>query len=178
MSIQPWSRPCGQSSPKGTMVTEMVASIEYLSLLAVAVLIGKVVLLSFVVAPILAKALEPEVFAVVVRRLFPAYYALGMAAAAMGIASLLVLIIIQGTNVRRPLAASVWLTVLATETYCRSFLTSRSNAMRDQLKAQEARGAVDHALERAWNRLHQRSVYLNSFVLLAGLCLLGLLHRG
>ena len=67
----------------------MASSIEYLSLLAVAVLIGKVVLLSFVVAPILAKALEREPFGVVVRRLFPAYYALGMTAAAVGIASML-----------------------------------------------------------------------------------------
>jgi hypothetical protein len=57
----------------------MVPSIEYLSLLAVAVLIGKVVFLSFVVAPMLAKALDREAFGLVVRRLFPAYYGLGMA---------------------------------------------------------------------------------------------------
>ncbi|MBA2485688.1 MAG: DUF4149 domain-containing protein [Nitrospira sp.] len=51
--------------------------IQYLHALAVAVLLGKVVLLSFVVAPILAKNLEREPFGKVVRRLFPAYYALG-----------------------------------------------------------------------------------------------------
>lgn len=155
----------------------MVSSMEYVSLLAVAVLIGKVVLLSFVVAPILAKALEHESFAIVVRRLFPAYYALGMGAAAVGIASLLVLGIVQETNLRQHLAAGLWLAVLAAETYCRSILTPQSNAMRDQLKEQEARHAVDPALQRAWNRLHQRSVYLNSFVLVAGLCLLELVHR-
>ena len=113
MSIQLWSRPCGQSSRKGEVTTEMVSSIEYLFLLAVAVLIGKVVLQSFVVAPILAKALEREAFGVVVRRLFPAYYALGMGAAAAGIASVLVLGILQETNVTRLLAASIWLSGLS-----------------------------------------------------------------
>jgi len=158
-------------------MTEMASSIEYLSLLAVAVLIGKVVLLSFVVAPILAKALEREPFGVVVRRLFPAYYALGMTAAAVGIASMLMLGIIQETNWIGNLATGIWLTVLAAETYCRSLLIPHSNAMRDQLKTQETREAIDPALEHAWYRLHQRSVYLNSFVLLAGLCLLALVHQ-
>lgn len=68
----------------------MVTVVEYLYLLAVPVLIGKVVLLSFVIAPILATTLERESFGAVVRRLFPAYYALGMAAAAMGVVSVLV----------------------------------------------------------------------------------------
>jgi hypothetical protein len=36
----------------------MVPLIEYLHALAIAILVGKVVLLSFVVAPILAKSLE------------------------------------------------------------------------------------------------------------------------
>ena len=45
---------------------------QYLQALAVAVLVGKVVLLSFVVAPILAKSLDQEAFGKVVRRLFPA----------------------------------------------------------------------------------------------------------
>lgn len=155
----------------------MVSAIAYLSLLAAAVLIGKTVFLSFVVAPILATVLERDSFAAVVRRLFPAYYALGMAAAAVGIASVLMLGIVQETNLMRHLAASIWLAVLAAETYCRSRLTPQSNAMRDRLKEQETRHALDPALQDAWNRLHQRSVYLNSFVLLAGLCLLGVVSR-
>lgn len=155
----------------------MVSLMEYLSLLAVAVLVGKVVLLSFVVAPVLAKTLERESFGAVVRRLFPAYYALGMAAAGMGLVSVMVLGIIQEMNAMRHLAGGMWLAILAAETYCRSPLTPQSNAMKDRLKEQEARGAVDPRLQRAWNRLHQRSVYLNSFVLLAGLCLLGLIQR-
>ena len=155
----------------------MVSLIEYLHLLAVAVLVGKVVLLSFVVAPILAKNLEREPFGKVVRQLFPAYYALGMGAAAMGIVSVLALGMIHETNAVRHLAAGIWLAILAAETYCRSPLTPQSNAMRDRLKEQESRGVVDPALQKAWIRLHQRSVYLNSFVLLTGLGLLGLVSR-
>lgn len=155
----------------------MVSLIEYLHLLAVAVLVGKVVLLSFVVAPILAKNLEREPFSQVVRQLFPAYYALGMAAALTGLVSALILEIIGETHALHHLAAGMWLVVIAAEAYGRSPLTLRSNAMRDRLKEQASRGAVDPALQHAWNRLHQRSVYLNGLVLLVGLCLVGLAGR-
>ena len=47
--------------------------IAYLYALAVAILVGKVVFLSFVVAPILAKSLEREPLGTVVGRLFSAY---------------------------------------------------------------------------------------------------------
>ncbi|SLM46848.1 conserved membrane protein of unknown function [Nitrospira japonica] len=155
----------------------MVPLMEYLSMLAVAVLVGKVILLSFVVAPVLAKNLEAEAFGKVVRQLFPAYYALGIGAAGAG----LVLVIMRGiageTDALHHLAAGLWLAVIAAETYCRAPLTPQSNALRDRLKAQESRGAVDPVLQQTWNRLHRRSVYLNSLVLLLGLGLLGLASR-
>ena len=155
----------------------MTSLIEYLHLLAIAVLIGKVVLLSFVVAPILAKNLEREPFGKVVRQLFPAYYALGMGTAIAGLVSVIGLGLSRGTNTALLVAGGTWLIILAAEAYCRSPLTPLSNTMRDRLKEQESRGEVDPALHTAWNRLHQRSVYLNSLVLLAGLCLLGLVSR-
>ena len=54
-------------------MSEMVSVVEYFQMLAVAILVGKVVLLSFIVAPILAKNLERDPFGKVVRQLFPAY---------------------------------------------------------------------------------------------------------
>jgi len=155
----------------------MLSLIEYFHMLAVAVLVGKVVLLSFVVAPILAKNLERESFGNVVRQLFPAYYALGMGAAIVGLLSVTGLGLILGMSPVLLVAGGTWLFILAAEAYCRSPLTPQSNAMRDRLKDQESRGAVDPALQAAWNRLHQRSVYLNSLVMLAGLSLLGLASR-
>ena len=155
----------------------MEGLIIYLHSLAIAVLVGKVVLLSFVVAPILAKSLEREPFGKVVRQLFPAYYALGMGTAGVGVLSVGSLLAIRGVSPSLLVAGGIWIMVLAAEAYCRSLLTPQSNAMRDRLKEQESRGAVDPALQAAWNQLHQRSVYLNSLVLLAGLCLLGLASR-
>ena len=152
----------------------MARFIDYVHALAVAILVGKVVLLSFVVAPILAKNLEPESFGKVVRQLFPAYYALGMGTAVMGVISASMLAALRGMSVVLLVASGIWLIVLASESYCRSPLTPRSNAMRDRLKDQESRGLIDADLQAAWNRLHQRSLYLNSLVLLAGLCLIAL----
>jgi hypothetical protein len=155
----------------------MAPVIEYLQGLASAILVGKVVLLSFVVAPILAKSLEREPFGKVVRRLFPAYYALGMGASILGLVSIGSLAMIRGMSSSLMVAGGIWLIILSTEVYCRSFLTPQSNEMRDWLKEQESRGAADPALQNAWNRLHQRSVYLNSMVLLAGLYLIWLAQR-
>lgn len=155
----------------------MEGLIIYIHSLAVAVLLGKVVLLSFVVAPILARNLEREPFGKVVRQLFPSYYALGMGTAVVGLVSVVGLGLIHGTSTALIVAGVAWVIILSAEAYCRSPLTPQSNAMRDRLKAQESQGAVDPALQAAWNRLHQRSVYLNSLVLLAGLCLLGLAYR-
>ncbi len=146
---------------------------QYLHEVAAAVLVGKVVLLSFVVAPTLAKNLDAESFARVVRRLFPAYYILGMGSASMGVLSLGCFAIIRGSSPTLLFAGGIWLMILAAESYCRSPLTPQSNAMRDRLKEQERQGAVNAQLQADWNRLHQRSLYLNSLVLVGGLCLVG-----
>ena len=152
----------------------MTAVLNYLHLLATGVLIGKVVLLSFVVAPILARTLEREPFGQVARQLFPTYYALGLGAAGLGLIALCGILMIRGLSPTLVLAWSIWMVVLVAESYCRTPLTSQSNAMRDRLKEQETRGGVDPTLQESWNQLHQRSIYLNSLVLVAGLCLLGL----
>jgi uncharacterized protein DUF4149 len=55
------------------VIEDLVDSfLAYVHMLGIAVLVGKVVLLSFVVAPVLARTLDPEHFGTVVRRLFPA----------------------------------------------------------------------------------------------------------
>ena len=158
-------------------MSEMVSVVEYFQMLALAILVGKVVLLSFIVAPILAKNLERDPFGKVVRQLFPAYYTLGMGTAIVGLVSVIGLGLIRGITTGLLVGGGTWLMILATETYCRSPLTPQSNVMRDRLKSQESEGVLDPVLRAAWNRLHQRSVYLNSLVLLAGLCLLGLSSR-
>ncbi|MEQ1792712.1 MAG: DUF4149 domain-containing protein [Nitrospira sp.] len=150
--------------------------IQFVHALAVAILVGKVVLLSFVVAPILAKNLDREPFGKVVRQLFPAYYGLGMGTAVAGFIAVNGLVAIHGGGARLFIAGGLWILVLVTEAYCRSTVTPQSNAIRDWLKEQESREAVDPVLRAAWHRLHQRSVYLNSSVLLAGCALIALIR--
>jgi hypothetical protein len=146
--------------------------LNYLHQLAAGLLIGKVVFLSFMVAPIMAQTLEAESFGKTVRRLFPAYYLLGMGSAAIALASLMGLAVLYGAEYLILLSMALWAGVLASETYSRSWLTPQSNAMRDQLKQQELHGPVDPGLKKKWDRLHRRSVVLNSLVLLAGLILI------
>lgn len=150
---------------------------QYAHALAVAVLVGKVVLLSFVVAPILAKQLGPDQFGPVVRRLFPAYYLLGMGAATVGLLSLLAIGSLRGLSALVLGAGGIWVVILLAESYCRSPLTPQSNTMRDRLKEQEQQGDVDPVLQAAWTRLHQRSLCLNSLVLIGGLCLVGMIRQ-
>lgn len=159
------------------MTSIIESAMQYTHALSVAVLVGKVVLLSFVVAPILSKQLEPDQFGSVVRRLFPAYYLLGMGAATLGFLSLIVLGILHGLTGSLLGAGGIWLMILLSESYCRSPLTPQSNAMRDRLKEQERQGSVDPMLQAAWTRLHQRSLYLNTLVLLGGLCLVGAIRQ-
>lgn len=144
----------------------------YVHLLASAVLVGKVVLLSFVVTPVLAKHLNREQFAKVVRALFPPYYALGAGAAVVGLLSLGSISLVGKLDARVFGACAMWLLILIAEMYCRSRLTPRSNTMRDRLLELEQRGEQDLVLLSAWTRLHQRSVMLNSLVMIAGLCVL------
>jgi hypothetical protein len=154
----------------------MEALVQFIHALAVAILVGKVVLLSFVVAPILAKNLDREPFGKVVRQLFPAYYGLGMGTAVAGFIAVNGLVAMHSSSARLLIAGGLWILVLLTEAYCRTTLTPQSNAIRDRLKGQESDGAVDPALQAAWHRVHQRSVYLNSSVLLAGCALIALIR--
>ena len=148
----------------------------YLHVLSISVLVGKVVLLSFVVAPVLARTLDSEHFGIVVRRLFPAYYLVGITAPVIGLIALGAMGVIRGVSRAMVVSAVLWCVVLASEAYCRSWLTPKSNVMRDRLKEQEQQGSVDPLLKASWNRLHQRSVSLNTLVLIAGLILLGMAH--
>ena len=95
------------------------AVLQYLQTLAAAVLVGKVVLLSFVVAPVLAKHLEREPFGNVVRQLFPAYYGLGMLSAALGLFSVTALALMRGFSLWCLAPGGIWLMILAAESYCR-----------------------------------------------------------
>ena len=153
----------------------MINTLAHLHLLAIAVLVGKVVFLSFVTAPVLARTLDSDSFAKVVRQLFPRYYVLGMLAATIGWVTITCLGILGGFGLVDLLSSTLWLGILAIENYCRYPLTPRINALSDQLKEAEERGITMVNVRRDRDALHQLTVRLNSAVLIMGLCLIGLI---
>ena len=150
-------------------------TLAYLHLLAIAVLVGKVVFLSFVTAPILARTLDPESFAKVVRQLFPQYYALGMISAVVGWATITALGIQRGMGPFDLISSALWLGILAVENYCRTPLTPQINDLSDKLKKNHARGINTPLIQKRRDSLHRLTVQLNSAVLIMGLCLIGLI---
>ena len=157
------------------MGTIMFEAMAYLHLLAIAILVGKIVFLSFIVAPVLAKTLEADSFARVVRTLFPRYYALGMVAATIGWATTTAIGILKDFGPIDLISSTLWLSILAIENYCRASLTPRINDMSDRLKEAEQKNIKIVSTRKDRDALHSLSVQLNSVVLIMGLCLIGLI---
>ena len=152
----------------------MLQTLSYLHLLAIAVLVGKIVFLSFITAPVLARVLDPDSFSRVVRLLFPRYYALGMIAATVGWATITSIGILKGFGSIDLISSTLWLGILTIENYCRAPLTPRINALSDRLKEADCKGINIISVRRDRDALHRLSVHLNSLVLFLGLCLIGL----
>ena len=153
----------------------MIESLAYLHVVAIAVLVGKVVLLSFITAPVLARTLDPDSFSKVVRQLFPRYYALGMIAATVGWATITSIGLLHGFGLIDLISSTLWLGILAIENYCRSPLTPKINALSDRLKEAEKLGVKILSVRKDRDALHRLSVQLNSLVLIIGLFLIGLI---
>ena len=152
----------------------MLETMAYLHLLAIAILVGRVVFLSFIVAPVLAKTLEADSFARVVRILFPRYYALGIVPATIGWATITAMGILENFGLTDLISSTLWLSILAIENNCRVSLTPRINDLSDQLREAEQKGIKIVSTHKNRETLHHLSVQLNSVVLIMGLCLIGL----
>ena len=146
----------------------------FLNMLAMAILVGKIVFLSCVTAPVLSRTLDADSFAKVVRTLFPQYYGLGMVSAAVGWTTSIALGLINEYEPIVLIPITLWLGVLAIEHYCRTPLIAQINELSDQLKAKQAKGLTTPLLQQQRDGLHRLSVQLNSVVLFMGLCLIGL----
>ncbi len=146
----------------------------FLNILALAILVGKIVFLSFVTAPVLARTLDAESFSRVVRSLFPPYYGLGMISATIGWTSSIALGLLNSYESLMLIPATLWLGILAIEFYCRTPLIGQINELSDELKVKETKGLNTPLLRERRDGLHRLSLQLNSIVLLMGLCLIGL----
>ena len=146
----------------------------FLNILAMGILVGKIVFLSFVTAPVLARTLDAESFARVVRSLFPPYYGLGILSATLGWSSSLALGLLNGYESLILIPTTLWLGILAIEYYCRTPLIAQINELSDELIIKQAKGLNTPLLRKRRDSLHRLSVQLNSIVLIMGLCLIGL----
>jgi hypothetical protein len=132
--------------------------------LCLAIWVGSIAFFSFGVAPIIFNVLPAEHAAKFVRALFPRYYAWGVYASGIALPAL-ILAPLANPELRGPgigLRAMLILASLLIFLYCGNSLTPAINAARDAGDAQKDR----------FDRLHKRSVYLNSIALLIGIGLL------
>ena len=134
-------------------------------LLGMAAWLGAVLFFSFGVAPIIFSVLEASQASRFVRTLFPRYYSWGATSATIALASFTSGVLVQ-PEYRGSWALAQILLLLSgvlVNLYCGNVLTPQINAARDA-------GPVE---AKRFDRLHRRSVQLNSLMLFVGLVLIG-----
>jgi hypothetical protein len=137
--------------------------------LALALWIGAVVFVSFVVAPAVFGTVSNETAGLVMGRIFPVYYAFTAICGCVALAASLALW-------RRARRARAWsmtvvmlVVMLAATTYAGAVVNPRARALRPLLHQPAAEATV----RPEFDRLHRRAVQLNGLVLLLGLVTLG-----
>jgi len=148
----------------------VIGLVRFLHLLALGVWVGKIAFFSFVVAPAIFSTLGPERAGEVVSGIFPRYYAVGTAAAAVAVATSLLL-------ARRAAFPGWWRGVavsvalgLAAMLWAATVVHPRAQRLRVTLQASGQAPSGNDAFRRA----HRDAVVLNAAALLAGLVGLGL----
>jgi uncharacterized membrane protein len=144
--------------------------VRFLHLLALGLWVGEIAFFSFVVAPAIFASVGPERAGEVVSAIFPRYYALGTAAAAVALGSSLLL-------ARWSTTPGWWMGVsacvalgLAVTLWAATVVHPRAQRLRTTLQAAGTAPAENAAFRRA----HRDAVLLNATALLAGLAGLGL----
>lgn len=143
----------------------LLMTFDAVFLLGMTAWLGAILFFSFGVAPIIFKVLEAGQAARFVRALFPRYYAWGATSSAIALAAFTSGVLVW-PEYRGPWALVQIVLLLSgvlISLYCGNVQTPQINAARDAGPDQAGR----------FDRLHRRSVQLNSLMLLAGVVLLG-----
>jgi hypothetical protein len=144
--------------------TMLLAIFDSVYIIALTALVGSILFFSFAVAPIIFNVLGAEAGGKFVRALFPRYYLWGVISCSVALPAL-VCGSLAIPEFRGPMIGAQALAIVGSLLillYCGNSLTPAINAARD---------AGPESSER-FDRLHKRSVTLNSVVLLVGLALL------
>jgi uncharacterized membrane protein len=147
----------------------MLYVLQCLHLLALVVWLGETIFLSFVVAPTLFGAF-PQEAGRVMSALFPWYYRVGYACGAILLVSSLALWRSAGGGVRGLVTAGIATLMLVAVLYAGGVIQPRVRALR--LEVHGPNPSATAKIE--FDRLHRRSVQLNSVVLLGGLAITAL----
>jgi len=144
---------------------------EAFFLIAVAVWVGAIITLSFVVAPVVFSALPRPQAGDLMNQLFPAYYRVGALCGAVALAAGA----IQAYIGRRWGTLRFWLTglMVVSTLYAGFVVTPHAQAMRAQL-VDETEKAERAKLQQAFDRDHRLAVVANGVALLAGVAVLWL----
>ena len=151
----------------------MTQAVKYIYLLTLAVWVGSIIFFSFVQAPTVFKALDPENAAKLQRATFPKYYMVGIVCAGLGIVCVAVLL---AANVFKLPVAVLSLLLLAGMGSLNVWM--RQGVAPQMAQVREARAAAKapaEELDKEWKALHRLSVQVNGAVLFSGLVLLWVL---
>jgi uncharacterized membrane protein len=139
---------------------------EFLHLLALAVWLGETIFLSFVVAPTLFSSF-PQEAGPVMSALFPWYYRIGYACGFVLLVSSVALWRSGTGSVRGAVIPGVAALMLVAVLYAGIVIQPRARALRLEVHGPNPSPTA----KVAFDRLHRRSVQLNSVVLLGGLAM-------
>jgi uncharacterized membrane protein len=146
-----------------------VIAVRFAFLLALAVWIGAVVCFSFIVAPALFRVLDAPRAGEVVGAIFPGYYAVGGAAAAVAV--------VAGLVLRARAAAPGWGSAAVAAVAVGLAVTAWAGAVvhprAQRLRVEAAAAGIAAGEHEAFRRAHRHAVALNAAALLAGLGGLG-----
>ncbi|NQU09983.1 DUF4149 domain-containing protein [bacterium] len=155
----------------------MYVAIRWVYLVVLGVWIGSIVFFSFVAAPAIHRTLNPEQAGALLRRLFPAYYLVGLLGAAAGIACVAILLAANALRVPAAIARLLLLAGMgAVDLWMRQAVAPAMNRLRQEIATARTAGQqTDPEADADWKSLHRLSVQANVAVLLGGLVLLFLL---
>jgi hypothetical protein len=143
----------------------MLATAKVLHHLALALWVGAIVVVSFVVAPAVFRAVPSETAGTVMGQVFPLYYAFTSGAGVVALATAWWLRrLTNGVGVSAAIVAML-VVMLAATVYAGAVVSPRARALRPALHAEP----VDAAVRAEFDGLHRRAVQLNGLVLLLGL---------
>lgn len=153
-------------------MTLLEGVLRYIELLSLTLWVGGIAFFSFIASPSIFHVLGLEGGGKVVRDIFPKYYLLGYLCGGAGTVATS-LLFLQGRR-REGLIALLVAIMTATFLYMGRILRPKILQIRSEIGSLEA-PPKDLAPRERFQRLHRRSVLLNTLVLLLGLVSLGLL---